>query len=154
MEIKPVETIVVPSASVVTLIHMEEDNNHLSATQMIEMTKRKFFVFNRDKVIQEVTNSCFRCTVRKKRSPSLATLSTETGSKRLGLYCNAYLIIRRAQEILMVQGNLTSLPMMEIIKSEKRDPKIWIDISCLQSPHNVFHNSESRRTHKLSSSRK
>ena len=63
------------SIRVVTLIHMEEDNIHPSAAQMLEMTKRKFFNFNRDKVIQEVVNNCLRCAARRKISPTLTILT-------------------------------------------------------------------------------
>ena len=74
MEINPMETIVVPrdfAVSVVTLINIEQSNNHPSAAKMIEMTKRKFFIFNREEVIQEVVNNYLRCGARKKISPSL-----------------------------------------------------------------------------------
>ena len=79
MELKPVETIVVPrdfSVSVVTLLHTEESNRHPSTSQMLEVTKRKYYIFNREKVIQEVCNSCLQCMAGKNMSPSLVSLKT------------------------------------------------------------------------------
>ena len=97
MELKPIETIVVPrdfSLSVVTLLHSEESNQHPSASQMLELTKRKYYIFNREKVIQEVCNSCLQGTARKKMSPSIVSLKTEMKSDCPGTYFNADAMIR------------------------------------------------------------
>ena len=57
MEIKHTETIVIPSefaTSIVTLIHNDPINNHPSMNQMMEITKRRFFIFRRQEIIKEV----------------------------------------------------------------------------------------------------
>ena len=85
---------------------------------MLELTKRKYYIFNREKVIQEVCNICLQCAARKKMSPSLVSLKTETKSDCPGTYCNADVLVRNKQKIILLRDNLTSITLTKIIESE------------------------------------
>ena len=58
---------------------------------------------------------------RKKMSPSLVSLKTETKSDYPGTYCNADVMIRNKQKILLLRDNLTSFTLTKLIESEKKE---------------------------------
>ena len=111
MEIKHTETIVIPrdfATSIVTLIHNDPVNNHPSMNQMKEITKRRYYIFRRDEIVQKVNKNCLDCTARKKMKSLLTNLETQTESVSPGTYCNADVLVRNKQKILLVRDNLTS----------------------------------------------
>ena len=121
MDFRPTELIVVPrdfSLSVATLLHTDANLDHPSINQMLELTKRKFFIFDVKKVIQEVHNNCLRCSARKKISPSMISLETKTKSECPGTFCNADVLVRNKQKI---RDNLTSFTQTKLIPSEQKD---------------------------------
>ena len=124
MDIKPVDLIVVPrdfSLSVVTLLHNDSNLDHPSVKQMLELTKRKFYIFDRKRVIQEVFNNCLSCAARRKISPTLFSLETQTKSECPGTQCNADVLVRDKQKILILRDNLTSFTQTKFIPSEQKD---------------------------------
>ena len=124
MEIKPVQQIVVPrdyALSLVTLLHNDDDHEHPSMNQTLELIKRKYFIFDVRKIIEEVHNKCLRCASRKKISPSIVSLQTETKSQCPGTYCNADVLVRSKQKILLVRDNLTSFTQTKIVPTEQKE---------------------------------
>ena len=68
MEIKHTETIVIPrdfATSVVTLIHNDPVNNHPTMNQMMEITKRRFYIFRRKEIIQSSRELPRLCSTKK-----------------------------------------------------------------------------------------
>jgi hypothetical protein len=121
MEIQQVELIVVPrefSLSIMTLLHNED---HPSINQMIEVSKCRFFIFDRKEVSQEIYDRCLECMSRKKVSPFLLSLQTETKADCPGTHCNADVLARNKQKILLLRDNLTSYTLTKILKSELKE---------------------------------
>ena len=124
MEIKPVELIVVPrdySVSIVTLLHNDSTNNHPSIHQMNEILKRRFFIFNRERIVREVHNNCLKCTANKKIKMEITSLENQTKPDSPGTRCNADVLIRNKQKILVLRDNLTSFTLTKIIQSEQKE---------------------------------
>ena len=112
------ETIVVPrdfATSVITLIHNDPVNNHPSMNQMLEITRRQYYIFRRKEIIQRVYENCLECIAQKKMKSLLTNLETQKVSVSSGTYCNAEILIRNTQKIRLVRDNLTSFTQTKLI---------------------------------------
>jgi hypothetical protein len=123
MDVQPVEQIVVPrefSLSVMTLLHNDPSLNHPSIHQMLELIKRKFYFFNQKNLAQTVYDNCLQCASRKKISPAIVSLETQTKPSKPGEFCNADVLVRNKQKILVVRDNLTSFTQTKFVNSEQK----------------------------------
>ena len=124
MQMKSTELIVVPrefSMSILTLIHNDSNYDHPSENQMLELTKQKFYIFDVKTVIKNIYDNCIPCAARKKIPQSLSQLETQTKSSCPGTYCNADILKRNKQKILVLRDNLTSYTLTKLVNSETKD---------------------------------
>ena len=119
---KPSELIVIPreySESILTLLHYrdldKEVGNHQNCRQLIEATKRKFYIFNIDKIAQKVINECKLCSSRKRLPNDKITFHTETKVNTPGIFYNADVLNIQKKKILVVRDNLTSFTQTRFI---------------------------------------
>ena len=124
MDLHPIDLIVIPrdfAVSIVTLLHNDDKYDHPSANQMLELTKRKFFIFDIKKVAQEVFNNCIKCMADKKIRPMITNLETQTRAECPGTFLNADVLKRNKQKILVLRDNLTSFTQTKFVPSESKD---------------------------------
>ena len=58
---------------------------------------------------------------RKKMKSLLTNLETQTESTCPGSYCNADVLVRNKQKILLIRDNLTSFTQTKLINSEQKE---------------------------------
>ena len=127
-ETKPSDLIVIPrgySESILTLLHHKYLDNdvgaHQNVSQLIESTKRKFFIFELNKIAQKVVEDCKLCSSRKRLPKDLVTFDTGTKAEIPGTFFNADVLNIQKRKILVIRDNLTSFTQTKMIPNEQKD---------------------------------
>ena len=127
-ETKTSDLIVIPrsySESILTLLHyqyLDKDVGiHQNASQLIECSKRKFYILDLNKMAQKVVDDCKLCLSRKRMPKESVTFNTGTKVELPGTFFNADVLNIHKCKVLVVRDNLTSFTQTKLIPNEQKD---------------------------------